>query len=157
MKAESSDGQVYMRPVVLEPNFYAQKLAALTGLTVEEQQGRELMKDLEDFRSKHNISIENTNIAAHRWVSERFNQVVAKVPPAMRAKFTPAQLYYEILQYRWKISAESGQDIGIRPAADDYIEKVLGSKPDERAIIGTNEPDDLAEIENTAAIRIIAD
>jgi hypothetical protein len=102
MKAESSDGQVYMRPVVLEPNFYAQKLAALTGLTVEEQQGRELMKDLEDFRSKHNISIENTNIAAHRGVSERFNQVVAKVPPAMRAKFTPAQLYYEILKYRWK-------------------------------------------------------
>jgi len=157
MKAESSDGQVYMRPVVLEPNFYAQKLAALTGLNVEEQQGRELMKDLEDFRSKHNITVENTNIAAHRWVSERFNQVIAKVPPQMRAKFTPAQLYYEILQYRWKISEESGQDIGIRSAADDYIEKILGSKPDERAIIGTNEPDDLTEIENTAALRIIAD
>jgi hypothetical protein len=53
----------------------------------------------------------------------------------MRAKFTPAQLYYEILQYRWKISAESGQDIGIRPAADEYIEKVLKAKPDEHTYV----------------------
>jgi len=145
MKAESNDGQVYLRPVVLEPNFYAKKLAALTGLTVEEQQGRSLIKDLEDFQSKHNISTENTHFAAHRWVSERFNQVVAKVPTEMCAKFTPAQLYYEILQYRWKISEESVQDIGIRPAADEYIEKVLGSKPDERTIITTTDSDDVNE------------
>lgn len=63
----------------------------------------------------------------------------------MRAKFTPAQLYYEILQYRWKISEESGQDIGIRPAADEYVEKVLGSKPDERTIITTTDSDDVNE------------
>ena len=157
MKAETNAGEVFMRPVVLEPNFYANKLAALTGLTVEEQQGRALMKDLEDFRSKHNITVENTNFAAHRWVSERFNQVIAKVPIELKSKFTPAQLYCEILEYRWKISEESGQDIGIRPAADEYIAKVLGGKPDERTIIGTDEPENSTEIENTASIRIIID
>ena len=80
----------------------------LTGLDVEENQAQRLLNDLDSFRIKVGLGREDEEIAAHRWVTERFERVMSEVPPAMRGKLEPAQIFHEVLEHRWFMSEREG-------------------------------------------------
>ena len=40
-----------------------------------------------------------------------------------------------MLEHRWFLSQQAGEDIGLMPAVDAYVDDVLRHAPDERAVL----------------------
>jgi hypothetical protein len=136
------DIRIIMTPKVVDAGHHARRLIRLTGLDVEENQARRLLNDLDQFRIDRDIDEKDEALSAHRWVTEAFESVLALVPKNMRGRLEPAEIYHEILQHRWYMSEKAGKDVGRHVAATDYVKTILVNKPEERAIIGSNENSD---------------
>jgi hypothetical protein len=70
------------------------------------------------------------DLAARRWLDEKFYGTLSMVPPRLRAKLPDAELFYEIAEHRWLMSEQRGQDVGRQAAVADYVENVLTKLPD---------------------------
>jgi len=53
-----------------------------------------------------------------------------------------------VLEHRWFLSQEGGEDVGLFPAIESYVADVLRHAPDERAVLASDagtDPDDEEE------------
>ena len=144
--------RIVMTPKVVDAGHHSRRLIRLTGLDVEENQARRLLNDLDQFRLELCLSTSDEELAAHKWVTECFEPILAMVPRSLRGKIEPAEMYHEVLQHRWFMSEKAGHDVGRLPATENYVRTVLVVKPDERAIIGTATDEVL---ENTQEMRLV--
>ena len=147
------DGQhIVVTPKVVDAGHHSRRLIRLTGLDVEENQARRLLNDLDSFRVKIGLGSEDEEIAAHRWVTERFERVMSEVPPALRGKLEPAEIFHEVLEHRWFMSERAGTSVPFGDSIADYVTTILSAKPDEQAVLGARagSPSD-----DTAALRIV--
>ena len=134
--AREQDGvHVRVQPKVVDAGHHARRLLRLTGLDVEENQARRLLNDVDGYRAATAHKDEPEEIVAHDWLAEVFRPVVKAVPKDLRGKLEPAQVFHEVLEHRWFLSERAGGDVGLLPAAEDYVSKVLAHKPDERALL----------------------
>jgi hypothetical protein len=147
-----ADGEhIHVAPKVVDAGHHTRRLLQLTGLDVEENQAQRLLNDLDSFRVKVGLGQADEEIAAHRWVTERFERVMAEVPPELRGKLEPAQIYHEVLEHRWFMSERAGASVPFEEAISDYVRTILAEKPDEQSVLGARigTPSD-----DTAALRI---
>jgi len=135
-----------LSPHVVEPGHHRRRLFSMTGLSVQENQARRLLQDIEDFRRK----LERTEggklpsaVLAYRWLAERFEPAIMAIPTPLRGKLEPAEIFHQILEHRWYLSEQAGKDVGLRDAIKSYIENVLPSTPEERKLL---EKDDALDI-----------
>ena len=136
------DGEhMTVQPKVVDAGHHSRRLIRLTGLDVEENQARRLLNDLDSYRVKIGLGPEDEEIAAHQWVSERFEQAMAAVPPDLRLRMEPAEIFHEILEHRWFMSEQAGHSVSFMDAVNSYVTTVLVAKPDERSVIGTRAGD----------------
>jgi len=70
-------------------------------------------------------------VVAHQWLTEVFEPVLAAIPASLQAKREPAQIFHELLDYRWFASERAGHDIPLTEAIHGYIHDVLQALPDE--------------------------
>ena len=138
-------------PKVVEAGHHARRLARLTGLVVEENQARRLLNDLDTFRAATGREHEDEALAAHQWLTQAFEPAVQAVPPELRGKLEPAEIYHEVLEHRWFRSEQAGRDVGLDAAVRSYVDTVLRHRPDEKAVVGVK-PDPALE---TAEFRIV--
>ncbi len=127
---------ITVSPKVVDAGHHSRRLIRLTGLDVEENQARRLLNDLDSFRIKIGLEPEDEEIAAHRWVTERFERVMAEVPAEMRGKLEPAQIFHEVLEHRWFMSERAGASVPFEDAIHDYVAEILAAKPDEQSVLG---------------------
>ena len=147
-----ADGEhIHVAPKVVDAGHHTRRLLQLTGLDVEENQAQRLLNDLDSFRVKVGLGQADEEIAAHRWVTERFERVMSEVPPDQRGKLEPAQIYHEVLEHRWFMSERAGASVPFEEAISDYVRTILAEKPDEQSVLGARigTPSD-----DTAALRI---
>jgi hypothetical protein len=148
-----SDGEhITVAPKVVDSGHHSRRLIRLTGLDVEENQARRLLNDLDSFRIKIGLGREDEEIAAHRWVTERFERVMSEVPSDLRGKLEPAQIFHEVLEHRWFMSEHAGSSVPFEAAISDYVTTILAKKPDEQAVLGARAgtpSDDTAELRIT--------
>jgi hypothetical protein len=143
----AADGGYTLRfnPRVVEPGHHRRRLHALTGLNAQENQARRLLNDLARYRAELDRAggrpVPET-VAVHRWLSEVFEPAVAAIPSELWGKRDAAEVFHEALEHRWFLSQEKGEDIGLMPAVQAYVDDVLRHAPDERAVI---EPGPAAE------------
>ncbi|HEY3209041.1 MAG TPA: DUF4032 domain-containing protein [Actinomycetota bacterium] len=127
-----------LQPQVVEPGHHRRRLLALTGLDVQENQARRLLNDIAGFRA-HLEQVEGRSlpesIVAYRWLAEVFEPTIAAIPPELREKLEPAEVYHQVLEHRWFLSEEVGQDVGMREAVRSYVDDVLKFQPDERTVV----------------------
>jgi hypothetical protein len=139
LAVETTDGgtKVTVTPKVVDVGHHSRRLLRLTGLDVEENQARRLLNDLDAFRAWLGVE-ENTDeeLVAHRWVAEVFEPVTGIVPPELRGKLEPAEMFHEVLEHRWFMGERLGRDLELDEVARDYVATVLTTKPDERAVLG---------------------
>lgn len=102
---------------------------------MEENQARRLLNDLDSFRVSRGLRHEDEAIVAHHWLAEVFQPTVEAVPEELRGKLEPAQFFHEVLDHRWFMSEQAGQDVGLPAAVESYVKNVLVFKPDEKALI----------------------
>jgi len=152
VKTQADGDHITVTPKVVDAGHHSRRLITLTGLDVEENQARRLLNDLDSFRIKIGLGPEDEEFAAHRWVTERFERVMSDVPPALRGKLEPAQIFHEVLEHRWFMSEAAGASVPFGDAISDYVTTILAKKPDEQAVLGSRvgSPSD-----DTAALRIV--
>lgn len=147
------DGEhIVVAPKVVDAGHHSRRLIRLTGLDVEENQARRLLNDLDTFRLEIGLRSEDEEIAAHRWVTERFERVMREVSPELRGKLEPAEIFHEVLEHRWFMSERAGASVPFDEAVRDYVATILRAKPEEKAVLGSR---DGSPSDDTASLRIV--
>ncbi|GAA0482539.1 LPS kinase [Paractinoplanes deccanensis] len=130
----TTDGGYRVRPKVVDAGYHTRRLLRLTGLDAEENQARQLLNDLDTYRAESLLTDEQQ--AAHRWLTEVFEPVVRAVPPGLRRKLEPQEIFTQVIQHKWLLSEQAGRDVGMAAAVQSYLKDILAKKPDEQAVLG---------------------
>jgi len=130
---QTSDDASYIRiqPKVVDAGHHSRRLLRLTGLDTEENQARRLLNDLDTFRVRTGQQHLDEAIVAHEWLTDVFEPVIQIVPKELKAKREPAQLFHEVLDYRWYQSQREYRDVPLTEATHGYVNDVLRKLPDE--------------------------
>jgi tRNA A-37 threonylcarbamoyl transferase component Bud32 len=121
---------VRIQPKVVDAGHHTRRLQTLTGLNVEENQAQRLLNDLDAFAAAHGLQQEDETVIAHKWLTQVFEPIVRMVPPELRGKLEPAEIFHEILEHRWYLNEDSKTEIDLFDTARDYVDEVLTTKPD---------------------------
>ncbi|UQX90162.1 DUF4032 domain-containing protein [Jatrophihabitans telluris] len=133
IRSEDAGRTLRFETHIVEPGHHARRVYALTGLQVQENQAKGMLSDLARFRAKwiegvgHDIP---EDLAARRWLDEKFYGVLSMVPAELRKKLPDAELFHEIGEHRWLMSERLGRDVGRPAAVEDYVRTVLAKLPD---------------------------
>lgn len=147
--AQSTDGTwLRIRPIVVEEGHAHLRLRRLTGLEVQENQARTLLNALDSY----GLLLEKTAghtlpeaVKAYRWLSERYEPVLAAIPGAYRDRLDDAQLIYEFIEHRFEKSKAAGRQVEDDEAMASFITEVLAALPQEKTLIdedSANDPHD---------------
>lgn len=132
LKTTDDGVRLRVRTQVAETGRHRNRLYALTGLEVTENQARRLLNDLTSYRGyleqKEGRSVPET-VAGHRWRAEVYDKVMARIPESLADRLEPAEIFHEILEHRWFLSERAGKDVGTTAAAKAYIDSVLPHTP----------------------------
>jgi Domain of unknown function (DUF4032)/Lipopolysaccharide kinase (Kdo/WaaP) family len=121
-----------VRTKVAESGQQSRELFRETGIAADENQARRLRNDIASFRgyleqkARHPVS---ETVAAHRWLEEVYDPVVAAIPDGLHGRLSPPEIFHEILEHRWYLSEAAGADVGTTAAAQSYFATVLPAVP----------------------------
>jgi hypothetical protein len=136
-------------PQVVDAGHHQRRLFELTGLRVQANQARDLLSDLYRYKAKWEDGVGHPvwdDLAARRWLDEKFYDTLALVPPELRVKLPDAELFHEINEHRWLLSEEAGRDVGRTAAVKDYVATVLQDLPDTRVDLSGPPTEEFAPI-----------
>jgi hypothetical protein len=122
---------IRIQPKVVDAGHHRRRLMRLTGLDTEENQARRILNDLDAYRFHTGQTIVDEAVVAHKWLTEIFEPVMGQIPLELRDKREPAQIFHELLDYRWYQSQREHRDVPLVEAVSGYIHEVLESLPDE--------------------------
>ena len=147
--AQSTDGSwLRIRPIVVEEGHAHLRLRRLTGLEVQENQARTLLNALDSYGLLLEKMAGHTlpeAVKAYRWLSERYEPVLAAIPSAYRDRLDDAQLIYEFIEHRFAKSKAADRQVENDEAMGSFITEVLAALPQEKTLIdedGANDPYD---------------
>ena len=141
MSTDIDGTRIIIQPKVVDAGHHSRRLLRLTGLDVEENQARRLLNDLDSYRAATDRQGDDEEIVAHDWLTRIFEPITSRVPRDLAGKLEPAELFHEVLEHRWYLAEKAQHDIRIEDAIVDYVDSVLPTKPDERAVVGTDTTD----------------
>ena len=127
-----------MQPVLLEEGHHARQLERLTGLSVQENQARRFLADIRSWQAylgRHEARPVPLAVAAARWLSEVYEPRIREVPAELADRLEPAEIFHELLEHRWFLSEQSGEEVDNDVALADYVTNVLDRRPPERLVI----------------------
>lgn len=127
---EPGSGTLHFRPAAVEDGHHRRHLHRLTGLTAREHQARRLLDQIHEHARRAGSGRVSLEEAAHRWLIESFDPVLAAIPSDIAAKLERAELYLEVVDHRNRMETE----VELEEAARDYAHRVLSRRPHERAI-----------------------
>jgi hypothetical protein len=126
---------VHVQPKVVDAGHHRRRLLQLTGIDAQENQARRLLNDLDAYTAATDQQGEDEEIAAYHWVTDCYEPVVRAVPTDLRGKLEGPEIYHEVLEHRWYLSEQRGQEVDIDEAARSYVDDILRHKPDEQAVL----------------------
>jgi hypothetical protein len=118
-----------IQPKVVDPGHHNRRLQSLTGLDVEENQARRLLNDLDAYAAANELQNEEPALVAHRWLTDVFEPVTRMAPSDRRSPVEAAEIFHEILEHRWYLSEQAGEEVDTFEAARDYFRKELKVEP----------------------------
>ena len=134
--------RVHVQPAVFSTGFNRRKLQALTGLDVQDRQAQRLLGEMEVYRAVRYGGKLPLEAVAHRWMVKEYEPVVSLIPPKLREKLEPAQIFHEILDHRWFMSQNDKRFVPLAEAAESYFDHVLPTHRDEAMVYrGESAPD----------------
>ena len=67
-----------------------------------------------------------------RWLDQRFEPTIAKIPAELIGKLQAAEIYHQVLEHRWYLSEREERDVPIEEAVDAYCADIFSGAPDEQ-------------------------
>ncbi len=140
--AGRAGGDLRLRVTVAGRRFHAAELRRLTGLDVGEGQATILLNDLRAYRGLLELrehAVLDEAEAADRWVREMLRPMLARLATLALPSADLVQAYCDLLEVRWLLSEEVGQDVGDDVAID--VLRMRAAPPDSAArMLGVEEP-----------------
>ena len=125
---------VRIQPKAVEPGFHCRRLQYLTGMSVEDNQARRLLNDLDAYTAHNDLQRENKELVAHRWLTRIYEPIVRMVPGDIRGEKSDPEVFHEVLEHRWYLSEQAGKEVDIFDAARSYVRNHLRADPIESAL-----------------------
>ncbi|KYH44905.1 DUF4032 domain-containing protein [Branchiibius sp. NY16-3462-2] len=138
MTTDIDGTSVQIQPKVVDAGHHSRRLLRLTGLDVEDNQARRLLNDLDSYQAATDRQNDDEEQVAHDWLTACYEPVIRAVPPELRGKLEPAEIFHEVLENRWYLSEAADHDVSIGDATQDYVRRILPAKPDEAAVVGVD-------------------
>ena len=121
-------GGATFSPLSIGEGHHRHQFHRLTGLVAREHQARHLLREI---RRSHGG--EDLEQAAHVWLAETYEPILASIPDEHRGKLEAAQLVIEVLEHRRRQSRD--REMSVSDAARDFVDRELGGRPDERVVV----------------------
>ncbi|MGO3797089.1 MAG: DUF4032 domain-containing protein [Pauljensenia sp.] len=134
-----------IRPKVVDSGHFHRQMMRLTGMDVGEMQAQRMLNDLETYRAMTGRQGQPIEIVAHEWMRDVFEPIINGVPPELRAKLEPAQIFHEVLEHRWFLAQKAGHDIPLDQVIGSYVHSILPTKRDEAILLDPG-PQDTSEM-----------
>jgi len=154
----ADDGRVRLRMSVTTRRFHARELERRTRIRALEGQARMLLNDLNEYGAWlewHEGPKEDPTEVAERWLREVYRPTLARISNAVGPARDLIQAYCDVLEEKWYLSEQSGNDAGLAAAIDAYLalgapapEIVRGN--DATPLIDAVEDEPIAEIDGLA-------
>jgi Domain of unknown function (DUF4032)/Lipopolysaccharide kinase (Kdo/WaaP) family len=130
--AGPAGSRLRIRTKVADSGQQSSQLFRQAGIVADENQARRLLNDIASFRGyleqRRGGPVSET-VAAHRWLDEVYDPVVAAIPAGLRDRLAPPEVFHEVLEHRWYLSERAGHDVGTTAAARSYFDTVLPQVP----------------------------
>lgn len=129
-------------PKVVEHGYHADQLSKLTGLQAGENQARRMLQDIQSYAAHLQLRSDKPvpfNVAAVRWLDRVFEPVMTAIPQELLDRLEAAEIFHQLLEHRWYMAEQTGQDLPLIEVLADYLE-LLAEAPSERVHL-----DDIAE------------
>jgi tRNA A-37 threonylcarbamoyl transferase component Bud32 len=94
MTTDIDGTRITIQPKVVDAGHHSRRLLRLTGIDVRENQARRLLNDLDSYRVDCDRQNDDEEIVAHDWVEQIYLPFVRRIPPALRAKLEPAEVFH---------------------------------------------------------------
>ena len=136
VEQDPAGARLRVTPALVEEGHHSRELRRLTGLEVQENQARRLLNDIAAFGA-YLARIERPlpqAVVAARWIAEVYEPIIDQIPPDLRGRLEPPELFHELLEHRYYLSEAAGHEVDNETALMSYIENVLRFRRDERLI-----------------------
>ncbi len=139
---DQDGARLRLRVTVAGRRFHASQLRRLTGLDVGEGQATILLNDLREYRGllerREGRALDESD-AADRWLREMLRPMLARLATLALPSADLVQAYCDLLEVRWLLSEEAGQDVGDDVAID--VLRMRRAPPESAArMLGVEEP-----------------
>lgn len=146
MRTDETGEHLVIQPKVVDAGYYHRRLLRLTGLDVQERQGRRMLNDLEAYRVTRGMRDRPLEQVAHIWLAEVFEPTIQSVPIELRRKLQSAEIFHEVLEHRWYMSEAQQRDVSTEEATQDYITHVLPQHWDEESYLSLGDSQEMEAI-----------
>ena len=143
IRSAHGNGNLLLRPKVVDPGHHHRRLMALTGLDVQENQARRLLGAIDAYRAATDPHGDES-VAAHMWTQSVFQPIISRIPRDLRDKLEPAEIMHQLLDYRWQLSEREERDVPLDEAVPSFIDEELRGYRDEAALM-VNPPTDVIQ------------
>ena len=147
-------GRLRLRVAVGSRRFHAEELAHRAGIVALEDQARLLLNDLHEYGAWLELSDERhvpDEEAAARWRTDVLEPALIRLAAAIGPDRDPLQAYCDLLEHKWLLSEQTGEDVGLEAALASYL--ALGAPAPEAAGIGPDLESDRPPGSRTSADR----
>jgi hypothetical protein len=130
-------GRLSLRVAVGSRRFHAEELERRAGIVALEDQARLLLNDLREYGAwlewseKRPVPDDETTA---RWRADVLEPALVRLAEAIGPDRDPLQAYCDLLEHKWLLSEQGGEDVGLEPALASYL--ALGAPAPEAAGIG---------------------
>jgi hypothetical protein len=136
VEQDPAGARLRVTPALVEEGHHSRELRRLTGLEVQENQARRLLNDIAAFGA-YLARIERPlpqAVVAARWIAEVYEPIIDQIPPDLRGRLEPPELFHELLEHRYYLSEAACHEVDNETALMSYVENVLRFRRDERLI-----------------------
>jgi hypothetical protein len=123
---DAADGRVRLRMSVTTRRYHARELERRTAIRALEGQARLLLIDLNEYGAWlewHEGRKVDHDEVADRWLHEVYRPTLARITRAVGPTRDLIQAYCDVLEEKWYLSEQAGNDIGLATAIDAYLAK----------------------------------
>ncbi|MDX1690877.1 MAG: DUF4032 domain-containing protein [Acidimicrobiia bacterium] len=105
-------------------SYHSRHLRELTGVEATENQARQILSDLQNFKASRGLESQSVKaLAAIRWRVEVFEPLIERIRQLEPLHTTdPVQAFCDFLHHRYLVSADAGRDVPNDEAFASWIE-----------------------------------